>query len=114
MALVICFAVVSLMYCPMTKKDPGTLNSSRMSRTFGVVMSLGPSSKLNAISFEGVLSTFVSLLSDLADARVEHAAMIMDRAMMRILVIVLKFRCGVNTTNLQILFDRAILLDVMM
>lgn len=114
MALVICFAVDSLMFCPMTKKDPGTLNSSRMSRTFGVVESFGPSSKLNAISREGVLSTFVSsLLSGLAVARVEHAAMIRDRAMMRILVIVLKFRGVVNTTNLQILFDRATLLDML-
>ena len=106
MALVICVAVASLMYCPMTKKDAGTLNCCRMSRTCGVMTSFGPSSKLNAISLDGACSTLTSAFSDFEDARFEQQAVrMMDRAMMRILVIVLEFRGVVNTTNLQIVFN---------
>ena len=53
MALVICRAVESLMFWPITKNEAGTSNSSRMSSIWTVVVSLGPSSKLRATYLAG-------------------------------------------------------------
>lgn len=90
MALVICLAVFSLMYWPMTKNDAGTLCSSRRSRTFGVVMSLGPSSKLSATYFAGALSASGAAASVFDEVRGAHDVTRMAKAMRRNLIIVLR------------------------
>ena len=52
------------MFWPMTKNEAGTSNSSRTSRTLGVVGLVGPSSKLNATSMDVGLAGGSGVLSD--------------------------------------------------
>ena len=78
------------MFCPMTKNDAGTLCSSRISRTSGVVSLLGPSSKLKATSIGAVVSVSEDWFSDLDDVRGAHDSMMTE---------------AVKRTNLIIVFE---------